>query len=106
MEQFVPSMYPDSRNPFAFPDLLDEGLEPWTVQEVLMTVHTENNRFVDITDVFDRKLAALKCHVSQHPDPDRLDELLRSWGAGNAMEAGMAGGRIAEGFRAIDVAPF
>jgi len=29
------AVYPDSRNPFAFPELLaDEGLEPWTVREV------------------------------------------------------------------------
>ncbi len=28
------AVYPDSRNPFAFPELLEEGLEPHTVEEV------------------------------------------------------------------------
>ena len=32
------AVYPDARNPFAFPELLaDEGLQPWTVREVWVT---------------------------------------------------------------------
>ena len=99
------AVYPDSRNPFAFPDLLDNGYAPWTVDEVLMVIHGEPNRFVDITDVFDRKLQALKCHVSQHADPDRLEQLLRDWGRANAVLGGLPEGRIAEAFRAIDTNP-
>jgi LmbE family N-acetylglucosaminyl deacetylase len=100
------AVYPDSRNPFAFPDLLDDGYGPWTVDEVLLTTHPESNRFVDITDAFDRKLAALKSHVSQHADPDRLDALLREWARGNAALAGLPEGRLAEAFRAVDTKPF
>ena len=34
-EAAVDAVYPDSRNPFAHPELLDvEGLEPWTVSEL------------------------------------------------------------------------
>jgi LmbE family N-acetylglucosaminyl deacetylase len=105
-EATLSAVYPDSRNPFAFPDLVDNGHEPWTVEEVLLTVHGESNRFVDITEVFDRKLAALKCHESQHADPDRLEELLANWGRANATEGGLPDGRIAEAFRAIDTKPF
>jgi len=100
------AVYPDARNPFAFPDLVDNGYEPWTVDEVLMTVHGEPDRFVDITDAFDRKLAALLCHESQHADPARLEPLLRDWGAATAAAAGLPEGRIAEAFRAIDTSPF
>jgi LmbE family N-acetylglucosaminyl deacetylase len=100
------AVYPDARNPFAFPELVDEGYEPWTVDEVLLTTHGESNRFVDITDAFDRKLAALKSHVSQHPDPDRLEPLLREWARGNAVLAGFPDGRLAEAFRVIDTRPF
>ena len=100
------AVYPDARNPFAFPELVDEGYEPWTVDEVLLTTHGESNRFVDITDAFDRKLAALKSHVSQHPDPDRLEPLLREWARGNAVLAGFPDGRLAEAFRMIDTRPF
>lgn len=105
-EATLGAVYPDSRNPFAFPDLVDDGWDPWTVDEVLLTVHAEQNRYVDITDAFDRKLAALKCHVSQHPDPDRLEGLLRGWGEAMAAEAGLPEGHIAEAFRAVDVRPF
>lgn len=99
------AVYPDARNPFAFPDLLDNGFEPWTVDEVYLTVHQEPNRFVDITDVVDRKLQALKCHVSQHQDPDRLDALIHQWSSALARLGGLPDGRLAEAFRAVDTAP-
>ena len=78
-EATICAVYPDARNPFAFPELLDEGLEPWTVPEVWMMAARDPNRFVDITDVFDRKLEALLRHVSQHADPDGLEPMLRGW---------------------------
>ena len=31
------AVYPDARNPFALPRLLDEGLEAWTVREIWLT---------------------------------------------------------------------
>jgi LmbE family N-acetylglucosaminyl deacetylase len=98
-EATLAAVYPDSRNPFAHPELLqEEGLEPWTVPEVWMVAISEPDTFVDTTDVFDRKLEALHCHVSQHPDPDSLEELLRGWGGMLAQRAGYPEGRIAEGF--------
>ena len=104
-EATLAAVYPDSRNPFAFPDLLDNGHEPWTVSEVYLTAHDESTVYVDITDTFERKLAALQCHVSQHSDPDRLERLLGDWGRANAALAGLPEGRIAEGFRGVDVDP-
>ena len=96
------AVYPDARNPFAHPELLaDEGLEPWTVDEVWLMAAGEPNRIIDITDAFDRKLEALLCHVSQHPDPDRLEPLLRSWAGGTAHAAGLSDARLAEGFVAF-----
>jgi len=73
---------------------------------VALTTHGDSNRFVDVTEVFDRKLAALLCHESQHSDPARMEPLLRNWGAANAEAGGLPDGRIAEAFRAIDVNPF
>ncbi len=35
-EATLAAVYPDSRNQFAFPDLFDNGYEPWTVDEVLL----------------------------------------------------------------------
>jgi LmbE family N-acetylglucosaminyl deacetylase len=104
-EATMAAVYPDSRNPFAFPELLENGYEPWTVDEVCMLIHPEPNRFVDITSVVDRKLEALKSHASQHQHPEDLDQLICDWGRMMAMAAGMPDGHIAEGFRAIDVNP-
>ncbi len=39
-EAAVCAVYPDARNPFAHPELLDEGLEPWSVSELwIMSPH-------------------------------------------------------------------
>jgi len=95
------AVYPDSRNPFAHPELLDDGLEPWTVPEVWMMAISNPDVFVDITDHIDRKLDALRSHVSQHPDPSHLDELIRGWGEMIAGVAGYEKGRLAEGFQRV-----
>jgi LmbE family N-acetylglucosaminyl deacetylase len=97
------AVYPDARNPFAHPELLDEeGLEPWSVDELWLMAANTPDRFVDVTDAFDRKLEALRCHVSQHPDPDRLEPLLRGWQTALAKLAGWPEGRLAEGFVGIE----
>jgi LmbE family N-acetylglucosaminyl deacetylase len=104
-EAALAAVYPDARNPFAHPELLVDGYEPWTVLEVWMMAAPVRNRWVDITDVLPRKLDALRNHVSQHTDADgKLEARLRSWGALVAQEAGLADGRLAEGFFAIDSA--
>jgi LmbE family N-acetylglucosaminyl deacetylase len=92
------AVYPDSRNPFAFPELLEEGHEPWSVGEVWMMTAREQDAFVDVTDQFDRKLEALRCHVSQHQDAQGLEPLLRGWMTANAASAGLPAGRLAEAF--------
>jgi len=95
------AVYPDARNPFSFPELLDEGLEPWTVPEVWMMVGTAHTNWVDITDTFDRKVDALRAHVSQTSHMENLAEFLRGWGAAQAEAGGLAAGRLAEGFQVI-----
>jgi LmbE family N-acetylglucosaminyl deacetylase len=96
------AVYPDARNPFAHVELLaDEGLEAWTVDEVLVMAAPEPDVFVDITETFDRKLDALLRHVSQHTDPEGLAERMRGWGAMNAAAGGLPDGRIAESYRYI-----
>lgn len=95
------AVYPDARNPFAFPELLAEGHEPWTVPEVWMMVAPEPDCYVDVTDTFDRKLKALLCHVSQHIDPDGLEVRLREWGTMVAGRAGFGEGRLGEAFQRV-----
>jgi LmbE family N-acetylglucosaminyl deacetylase len=96
------AVYPDARNPFAFEDLADLGA--WSVAEVWVMGMERQNRFVDITDTFDRKMAALHAHVSQHPDPTRVDPLVREWNSHNAQVGGLPEGRLAEAFWVIETA--
>jgi LmbE family N-acetylglucosaminyl deacetylase len=101
-EATMAAVYPDARNPFAHPELLEEGFEPWAVQELYLATAGVPDVFVDITDSFERKIEALKCHVSQHPDPDGLDERIRGWNAANAALGGLPEGRLAESYLRVD----
>lgn len=93
------AVYPDARNPFAYPELMAEGLEPWVVREVWLTAHPEPNHVLDVTDELERKLAALHEHKSQHVDPAQMDARVREWMHDTAARAGLADGRYAEAFR-------
>jgi LmbE family N-acetylglucosaminyl deacetylase len=101
-EAAVNAVYPDARNPYAFPELMHEGLGPWTVSDVWMMAHEQTNRWVDITSTVDRKVKALLCHVSQVPDQDAIDGLIRGWTAATATAAGLPEGSYAEAFFAFD----
>lgn len=104
-EAAVCAVYPDSRNPFAHPELLDEeGLEPHSVEQLWLMAGPQANVAVDITAAFPKKLAALACHESQIAEAAALEERLGAWGAAVAAEAGLAEGTLAEGFRAVDTA--
>ena len=96
------AVYPDARNPFTFTELIDEGLEPWTVREVWMGRMQDPNRYVDITDTVELKLAALRRHVSQLPDADATLERVRQWVTMTAKAAGLPDGSAAEAYFVID----
>ena len=98
------AVYPDARNPFAFPELLAEGLAEHTVPELWVMATERANRVVDATEVYPKKLAALKSHVSQVGDGEHLDELLKGWMGGTALAAGLPDGRLAEAFHVVDTA--
>lgn len=96
------AVYPDARNPFAFPELLaEEELEPWTVREVWVSGSPTPTTYVDITDTFWRKIAALRCHVSQLTDPEGMPDLLRTRLSRSAAEGGLPDGRLAETFQVL-----
>ncbi|TDU88735.1 LmbE family N-acetylglucosaminyl deacetylase [Kribbella voronezhensis] len=95
------AFFPAAGNPFAFPELIAEGLEAWTVGELWLVAHPENNHYVDITEHFDAKVKAILSHVSQHPDPDNLPDRVRAWNAQNAGAAGLPEGHLAEAFAVV-----
>jgi LmbE family N-acetylglucosaminyl deacetylase len=100
-ETAIQAVYPDARNPFAFPELKAAGLEPWRVREVWITGSPTPNHFVDITETFSKKMAALHAHVSQTAHNKELENMVRSWGERNAEANGLAQGRVAEIFKVI-----
>jgi LmbE family N-acetylglucosaminyl deacetylase len=103
-EATVRAIYPASENRFAWPELLDEGLEPWHVGELWMAGAPGMEHAVDITATFDRKLAALRAHASQTARMgDGLETMLRGWAGRTAHGFGMPSGRLAESFRVVDL---
>ncbi len=96
------AVYPDARNPFAFPELLTSGHEPWAVDEIWITLGQDSTHTVDITDQLDRKLRALHCHVSQHRDPTAMDDRVREWYLELGRQGGLPEGRSAERFKVVD----
>ncbi len=51
-----------------YPDLLEEGLKIHKVKEMLLWNPEQPNYRLDITDTYDKKVAALRCHESQIQD--------------------------------------
>jgi LmbE family N-acetylglucosaminyl deacetylase len=98
------AVYPDARNPYAFPELAAEGLEAWTVKEVWLTGGSTPNHWVDITESIDRKLAALQSHVSQVAHVEGFAEFVKSRFARWGEQAGFGEGHYAEGFQVVPTA--
>lgn len=73
------AIFPYARDYLAYPDLIDEGLEPHKVAEILFFAAEDINLRQDITATFDKKLAALRCHESQTKEfpMDDLETWLR-----------------------------
>ena len=106
-ESTLRAVYPDARNPFAFPELLaDEGLEAWTVAEVWLGASPQANHAVDVTDVLERKFAALASHVSQvgHWPDGQMREFVGGWMKATAERFGLPEGRSAEAFQIVHTA--
>ena len=59
------AIFPYARDFMAYPDLVEEGLEPHKVAEIYFYAAEDINFRSDITATFDKKMAALRCHASQ-----------------------------------------
>jgi LmbE family N-acetylglucosaminyl deacetylase len=92
------AVMPDAPSRPMFPDLLDQGYEPFEVPNLYLMAPEVSDVFVDITDTFATKLAALAAHTSQGTDAavpwmtERAEAL--------AAES-ESGARYAEGFKAF-----
>jgi LmbE family N-acetylglucosaminyl deacetylase len=96
------AVYPDARNPFAHASLLaDEDLAEWVVREVWLMGGPNPDHAIDVTEVFGRKVDALREHVSQTSHMDDLEGMLRGWLGANAAAHGLPDGHLAEAFTVI-----
>lgn len=79
------AIYPTARDHMTFPELLEEGLEPWKVSEIWVSGVGNPDFYVDITSTLEAKLAALKAHESQ-VDAERIDTMIPERARGVAKE--------------------
>jgi len=96
-EAAIYAVFPSAVTRPIFPELLAEGYEPHQVKEVYISGdEAHNNTYVDISNMLDRKIEALRCHKSQLDPGD--GQWIRDW----AAETGKAGNlAFAESFRVM-----
>ncbi|MFC1995132.1 PIG-L deacetylase family protein [Chloroflexota bacterium] len=96
------AIFPYARDFLAYPELLEEGLQPHKVREAWFWTAEDLNYRSKITDTFDIKLAALGCHKSQVGD--KLSPEMESWLRERAKQ--MAEGEdyeMAEAFHRVEL---
>ena len=93
----IDAIFPASDNMMFFPELADEGYPPHKISQIYIWGNDVNNLRIDITDVFARKIAGLKEHVTQFRDINDLDNMSEFWG--EKQEDGSM--RFYEDFRAM-----
>lgn len=89
------AVFPSAETRLIFPELLDEGLEPHHVRTVFIHGSTRPDTFIDISEVLDLKLAALKEHKTQMGEWDPT-EMITQWAREQGAPRRMA---AAEAFR-------
>src|SRR6476659_7388517 len=91
------AVMPDAPSRPMFPELLDEGLEPFEVPNLWLAMN-EPDTYVDITETLDAKLASLAEHVSQHTEGATAFVRERAEALGAQSGSGYT---YAEGFKAF-----
>ncbi len=85
----------------AMPLLWPEAGPPHRVHQIYIHGNENPNRWVDVSETIEQKIAALKQHVSQMGSWDPSD-MIKEW---NAQEGGEKGLAFAESFRVITLTP-
>ena len=96
------AVFPAAGSAMFFPELLaEEGLEPHMVRQVYVSLTHTPNTAVDVTLTLQRKVAALREHRSQIPDPAGLEARIRE----RLLDPDSLPGtpRFIERFRVIDL---
>jgi LmbE family N-acetylglucosaminyl deacetylase len=72
------AVFPAAGNDLFFPELLAEGYEPHMPAEIWVSLTSQPNVTLDVSDTWDVKLRALKEHKSQIGDPAEFEQRMRS----------------------------
>jgi len=72
------AVFPSAGTRLIFPELLDVGLEPHEVHQVYIHGAEHPDTYIEISDVLDVKLAALRAHKSQMGEWDPK-EMITQW---------------------------
>lgn len=90
--------------PNIFPELLEEGLEPWRgLLELWIAGPAQGPLPVDIGDTIERKIDALMCHRSQvGDDRAQMAKTIKEWAAASGKSHGLS---YAETFRVLNQGP-
>lgn len=83
-EAALAAIYPLSGTRRAFPEMLDEGIEPHFVRDVYLVGGLQPNLRIDISDTMERKVAAMHHHYSQVADTERTAGFMRERAARTA----------------------
>ena len=94
------AILPAGTNSPAYADLTEQGLTPYRIKELLLCGFEGHDYRVDITDTFDTKVAALKCHKSQVGDRPEFYHFMRQRAQ---MEAETEDYELAEAFHRIEI---
>jgi len=73
----VDAAFPAAGNHFFFMDLIEDGYPPHEVEEVWMSLTSQPDVTLDVTEFSDVKLEALKQHASQIGDPETFEKRMR-----------------------------
>ena len=72
------AVFPAAGNELFFPDLIEEGWQPHAPKEVWVSLTSQANVTMDVTDTWETKILALMEHKSQIGDPAKLEERMRT----------------------------
>lgn len=99
------AVYPALENPYAYPELLEAGLEPHKLRHLWYFAQPEHltNMAVEISSTVDTKIEALLKHASQHPDVEKMQQFVRQQAAHMAQQVNAADWQAAETFHAVCV---
>lgn len=99
------AVYPALENPFAYPALQASGLLAYKLEHLWFfgSPDARENTAVEVTGEWEAKLAALRSHLSQHPDVAKMQRFVASQCEAVAARAGLAPSTAAEAFHAVRV---